>query len=93
MKSIDTSNNIITLYRNLTSAHPQFGWQSSSVIYSGVYNFDHMVKNNKSAHQVDLSPNLIETVFGNNTFSNNSNMVSTHSTFSKSTFSTNTKNQ
>ena len=93
MKSTHTSNNIITLYRNLTSAYPEFGWQASSVLYSGGYNFDHMMKNNKSAHQVDLSHNSIETVFGKNTFSNIPITVSTHFTFSNSTFSTNTKNQ
>ncbi|WP_405395737.1 hypothetical protein [Maribacter sp. Asnod2-G09] len=71
MKSIDTSNNIITLYRNLTSAYPEFGWQASSFIYSGVYNFDHMVKNYKSAHQVDLS--------------NTSKMVTTQSTLPTNT--------
>ncbi|WP_299325841.1 hypothetical protein [uncultured Maribacter sp.] len=71
MKSIDTSNNIITLYRNLTSAYPEFGWQASSFINSGVYNFDHKVKINKSAHQVDLS--------------HTSKMVPTQSTFPTNT--------
>ncbi|MGO4920811.1 hypothetical protein [Maribacter spongiicola] len=78
MKSIDTSNNIITQYRNLTSAYPEFRWQASSKFYSGVYNFYHAVKNITSAHQVDLS--------------HISHTVSTHPIFSNRSFSTQIKN-
>lgn len=78
MKSIDTSTNIITQYRNLTSVHSKLEWHASSKFYSGVYNVDHTVKNTTGAHQVDLS--------------HISHTVSTHPIFSNRSFSTQIKN-
>ncbi|TDT39544.1 hypothetical protein CLV90_3526 [Maribacter spongiicola] len=78
MKSIDTSNNIITQYRNLTSVHSKLEWHASSNSYFGVYNVDHTVKNTTGAHQVDLF--------------HVSKTISTSPIFSNGTFSTQTKN-